>query len=347
LVGANKTNWQDFTFRIESLKVESDPPGATVAWPAGAAAVGELTHSNAPFTIQFRSGAIPFTASLPCYSNTLRTNYFYPSSEPGSTNLVIELDPKPVPLTRKPWTNSLNMVFRWVDSLGMWACEVETRFCDFHAFAEETHYEASAGVFSLDQDGWKQRGYSWKHPGPGFLTGDDYPIVGVNWTDATNFCDWLTKHERKLGRLETGQHYRLPKTNEWIALTDGPRFPWIDGDKIKGNFAGTEVVASNWPACWPCLTNHDDGFPRTAPVRSAAFESTKSGYYHLGGNAAEWCEEQVLCGGSWFDGESDDLAHLRTALIDAAPPFERRDRNGFRVFLEDITPPSAGGNGGL
>ena len=42
------------------------------------------------------------------------------------------------------------------------------------------------------------------------------------------------------------------------------------------------------------------------------FGTNELGFYGLGGNAAEWCQEQVLCGGSWFDGESEDLDHLET-----------------------------------
>jgi hypothetical protein len=84
------------------------------------------------------------------------------------------------------------------------------------------------------------------------------------------------------------------------------------------------------------LTDHHDKYPRTAPVYAEDFAANKLGFRHLGGNAAEWCREQVLCGGSWFDGESDDLEHLRTTVVTTNAPNERDDRNGFRVFLEDI-----------
>jgi formylglycine-generating enzyme required for sulfatase activity len=181
-------------------------------------------------------------------------------------------------------------------------------------------------------------GYSWNNPGPDFSQTEDYPVIGVSWTDATNFCDWLTRCERKAGHLDNDQQYRLPTASEWFALAGGRRFPWGNELPPKGNYSGIEVLASDWPAPWPVLTNHQDHYPRTAPVYAPEFGTNELGFYGLGGNAAEWCQEQVLCGGSWFDGESEDLFHLETTVSEPAAPNERHDRNGFRVFLQDLAP---------
>jgi serine/threonine protein kinase len=340
-INGNETNTLNFTFIYETLRVESDPPGALVNWLSWATPANpRQTNHFTPFAIRFRSGAIPLTARSRRYYDTCSTNYFYPNSD-SKSNLpfTIHLTPKPVPFAWMPWTNSLGMVFRWLESQHLWTCEIETRVGDYRVFTEdknESHYDPRIRMFSVTSNGWKQLGYSWNNPGPDFSQNEDYPVIGVSWTDATNFCDWLTRCEQKAGRLDTNQQYRLPTTSEWFALAGGRRFPWGNELPPKGNYAGIEVLASDWPASWPVLTNHQDHYPRTAPVYAPEFGTNELGFYGLGGNAAEWCQEQVLCGGSWFDGESEDLDHLEKTVFEPAAPNERQDRNGFRVFLQDL-----------
>lgn len=47
--------------------------------------------------------------------------------------------------------------------------------------------------------------YSWRNPG--FLQGDDHPVVNVTWNDAVVMSQWLSKME--------GKSYRLPTEAEW------------------------------------------------------------------------------------------------------------------------------------
>lgn len=348
----NETNTLNFTFMYAPLKVVSYPPGALVTWPSNATVDHQHTSEFTPFTRRFRSGAIPFTFHLRHYFDACPTNYFYPDSDSdseGKSPYIIPLTPKPVPIPGKSWTNSLNMVFRWVGTNNLWACEIETRVGDYRVFTGDpaSHYDPGIGMSSVTRIGETNLGYSWNNPGPGFSTNEDYPVIGVSWVDATNFCDWLTRRERKA--LEDGQRYRLPTTNEWFALAGGRLYPWGDTLPPIGNYSGTEVLTSNWPAPWPVLTNHHDRYPRTAPVYAPEFGANELGFYGLGGNAAEWCQEQVLCGGSWFDGESEDLEHLKTTVIEELAPEpavpkerQRHDRNGFRVFLEDEPTSPAG-----
>ena len=123
-------------------------------------------------------------------------------------------------------------------------------------------------------------------------------------------------------------------------LAGGRRFPWGDnpGD-LDGNYAGPEAAERGWPPTWPVISWHtNENYARTAPVFSMRPNSI--GLYHMGGNAAEWCAEKVLCGHSWCDGESDDpkndlepLEYLETRRVEATNPQERNDRSGFRVLI--------------
>ena len=191
-------------------------------------------------------------------------------------------------------------------------------------------------------------GSSWVIPGQprtGFFQNEDYPVIGgVSWTDATNFLRLVTRRDE---RRATQQRPTISAAHDqrMVCLGGGTAFSLGDDLPPKGNYAGIEVLASDWPAPWPVLTNHQDHYSRTAPVYAPEFGPNQLGFYGLGGNAAEWCQEQVLGGGSWFDGESEDLDHLQTTVFEPAAPNERQDRNGFRVFLQDLAPLEATQNG--
>jgi serine/threonine protein kinase len=343
-VKAGETSRIELRFKFAEMSVVSDPPSANVSWPPWAAPTGQPPPQTTPFTHRFRSGAIPFTVTLRGYFAGEVTNYFYPATDnPTQNQFQVTLRPRPVPHAERDWTNSLGMVFKWVRGQQLWACETETRVGDFRAYISEDpkRYDASPGMRCVTSNGLEQLKCSWENPGPAFAQTADYPVIGVNWKDATDFCQWLSDHERKLGRLLIDQCYRLPSTKEWVALAGGRRFPWGDDVEPVGNYSGDEVPGSHWPAPWPVLIGHRDAFTRTAPVYCPAFKPNPLGFYHLGGNVAEWCAEKMVLGGSWFDGEIEDLQHLQTVPVNTdldAPvnPEERNDHTGFRVILDEM-----------
>jgi len=238
------------------------------------------------------------------------------------------------------------MEFLWVPgAVRLWACATETSVGEFRKFADSAKCDATAEMTSVTGKGLQKLGHSWNNVG--FQQGENYPVVGVNWSDANQFCVWLTELEHKNGRLAAAQRYRLPLLAEWQLLAGGHRFPWGDGEPGKvpvGNFSGKEVRGSSWPAPWPILEGYDDKFPRTAPVRVEQFKNPL-GYYNLGGNAAEWSLDYYLCGGSWADGEDDGLQFLRTSSarkVDSKEAAKRDDRNGFRLVIVDEMPGRTG-----
>jgi formylglycine-generating enzyme required for sulfatase activity len=93
------------------------------------------------------------------------------------------------------------------------------------------------------------------------------PVVGVSWSDAEAYADWLTR--------QTGKRYRLPSEAEWeLAARAGTRGSYWWGFGLEPGRA----------ACFDCGSEWDNRF--TAPVGS--FDPSPYGLYDTAGNAQEW-----------------------------------------------------------
>jgi formylglycine-generating enzyme required for sulfatase activity len=107
--------------------------------------------------------------------------------------------------------------------------------------------------------------------------GDNYPVVGITWAEAREFCDRLNRH--------TGRLYALPTEAEWEyaarAETDSPFYygPKISSDLV--NFKASEKSIEGIV-----------GVSRGRPVEVGSLNNAnKWGVFDMHGNVSEWCED--------------------------------------------------------
>lgn len=163
------------------------------------------------------------------------------------------------------FTNGLVMAFVPVAGTEVLFSIWDTRVQDYQAFARATQRE------------WTQ---------PYNQQGATYPAVSVSWDDAQAFCQWLTKPDRKEGRLTSAQEYRLPQDWEWsraVGLNEKRNGTPNEKDQV---IKGVYPWGNQWPPPASAGNYHSslrvDEFPTTSPVDS--FAPNQFGIYDMGGN---------------------------------------------------------------
>ncbi|MEW6732920.1 MAG: bifunctional serine/threonine-protein kinase/formylglycine-generating enzyme family protein [Acidobacteriota bacterium] len=153
---------------------------------------------------------------------------------------------------------------------------------------------------------------------------DDFPVVGVNWQDAIEFCEWRSRTE--------GKKYRLPTEAEWeFAARNGGNllYPW--GDKWVAEAANVKGIRNG-----------------LVKVNSMSKGISLLGISDLIGNAAEWTSDNfTLYPNSRAQQQGGDLkivrgGHYKTAQQKATATYrEWRPPTGgdysligFRCVLE-------------
>lgn len=135
--------------------------------------------------------------------------------------------------------------------------------------------------FSYSYNEPMTRNYFWH---PAF---DDYPVVGVTWSQATAFGAWRTKFWSDY-REERGEPindpFRLPTEEEWEYAARGGKklapYPW-GGPYLRNTkgclLANFKPERGNYP--------EDGGF---YTVRADAYWPNDYGLYNMAGNVSEW-----------------------------------------------------------
>lgn len=116
---------------------------------------------------------------------------------------------------------------------------------------------------------------------------DNYPVVGVDWNQASAFCVWRTRlwnDYRTSKKLYTEGEFRLPTEAEWEYAARGGRsqapYPW--GGPYIRNKKGC-LLANFKPGRGDYA---EDG--GVYPVRADAYWPNDYGLYNMAGNVAEW-----------------------------------------------------------
>ena len=224
--------------------------------------------------------------------------------------------------------NALGMNFVPAGTENVLVAAHETRMQDYQAFLVAT------------KKTWDRK--------PSFDVKNDHPIINVTWTEAREFCQWLTGRDRETGLIPPKARYRLPKDSEWSTAAglknetgDSPSakhlanrtdYPWGQESVPpigSGNFDSTN------------MRGYQDNFTHTAPVGS--FSPNAFRIFDLAGNVAEWCEdewpgsdgERVVRGSSWLSSDADALL---TSARRHLPESAARTDVGFRCVLEIPAP---------
>lgn len=182
------------------------------------------------------------------------------------------------------------------------------------------------------------------NPYPAHFEGYDRPVEQINWWEAVEFCD-------RLSRL-TGLNYRLPAEKEWeYACRGGTSTPFHFGPTISTDLANYSGV--DWDYGGKVCSSGRYGEGRlgcdrreTTPVGMFAV-ANPFGLYDLHGNVREWCadywrdnyeaatiedrDRRVLRGGSWNDGPNKCRSAYRVKFMATAGLYDI----GFRVVSDN------------
>ncbi len=154
------------------------------------------------------------------------------------------------------------------------------------------------------------------HPAFGF-----YPVVGVNWKQATAFCEWRTHYLNSFlisKSKNTESDFRLPTEAQWEYAARGGRsqasYPW--GGYYLRNQKGCPLAnfkpgRGNYP--------EDGGF---YTVRADAYWPNDFGLYNMAGNVAEWTSSLYYEGAYTF--QHDMNPDIRYNAKESDKPRDKR-----------------------
>lgn len=156
----------------------------------------------------------------------------------------------------------------------------------------------------------------WEYKRDGFVANVElsYPVTGISWEDASEYCRWLTQ------KSNNTVLYRLPTYQEW---------QWIAGNVDKreytwGNFYDIFFLL-------PTLQK------KMLKAHETKFDISPYGIKNMGGNISEWCQDDfqgaylfaIACGGNW---QLPYPESFKIQNIMVYPKYYTAEEIGFRVM---------------
>ncbi len=179
------------------------------------------------------------------------------------------------------------------------------------------------------------------------VTYADYPVIGINWYQARDYCAWSggslpsEAQWEKAARSHDGRNYPW----EWIGAVYNNR------SEIRLNYCDSECTLQ-WAD-----GSFSDGFADTAPVGTFPAGASPYGVLDMAGNVWEWVNdwyasgaykdmmlenpvgpdaglEKVIKGGSWMDGLNAGVPLIfRSSNRAFRHPLQAYNDLGFRCIL--------------
>ncbi len=138
---------------------------------------------------------------------------------------------------------------------------------------------------------------------------DAFPVVGVSWENALNYCKWMTLKNKTTDTLSV--IYRLPNLYEWLTA-----YQYLDSTKINNDL---DQLYSDW-----LLDAKDESYL----VEKYSFPG--GGYYFHSENDPPVMKRKVVMGKSYHHGYSNLKDYMESYYAD-----EGYRHIGFRMVIDD------------
>jgi formylglycine-generating enzyme len=176
--------------------------------------------------------------------------------------------------------------------------------------------------------------YYFRHPAY-----SSYPVVGVSYEAAKQYCNWLTKqyHQNPNRKFELVEFRLLTKT-EWIfAANKGDTtrtYPWGSGyikNNRKADLCNYRHVDIQYDSAAKKYIEIPVSHPNNVTTNVKAYFPNSFGLYNMSGNVAEMVQESGIAMGGGFN-DPPYKVQIKSEKKYEAPSFDI----GFRVAMEVV-----------
>jgi formylglycine-generating enzyme required for sulfatase activity len=275
----------DLAAAIEPLAAEAEVAAHRRGWwrrPAvlAATAAGLLAATASGYRAWRARDVEPATAGGLVFRRNVTDGALYSRIPPGTFGMGC--DPNLASRPALPCDTRSQPFFHVTIARPYWVMRTEVTQAQFAAYARATAAEmpgpGRVGALPARMAALREA----------LFTRPDYPVVEVNWHEASAYCAWTG------GRLPSEAEWeRAARANhEWdfvwgvanLGVGSLPLANVRDESRFRKYGPHVTDTGAEWPEAR--YIGYDDGFPDLAPV--ASFPPNDFGLYDMGGNVWEW-----------------------------------------------------------